>query len=151
LFDDPEIQFQDTKFNISSGRSELKYTYASPTMIITPPEKDINLPDPELQVKLPWKTIDSVIRAAGVLSLNEVGFAAFGTTVTMSAVDSKNPTADSFDVVIKDDYSGAPFNMIIRTDNLKLMPADYEVALSSKGMAHFKSESVQYWIAVEAK
>ena len=54
-------------------------------------------------------------------------------------------------MLIKDDYSGAPFNMIIRTDNLKLMPADYEVALSSKGMAHFKSESVQYWIAVEAK
>jgi len=31
------------------------------------------------------------------------------------------------------------------------MPADYEVALSSKGMAHFKSDKVQYWIAIEAK
>lgn len=151
LFDDPEIQFGDTKFTISAGRSELKYTYASPTMIITPPEKDINLPDPELQVTLSWKTVDSVIRAAGVLSLNEIGFVAEGNVVTMSAVDSKNPTADSFDVIIKDDYTGAPFKMIIRTDNMKLMPADYEVALSSKGMAHFKSESVQYWIAVEAK
>ena len=120
-------------------------------MIITPPETDINLPDPELSVSLPWKSIDSVIKAAGGLSLNEIAFKASENVVKMSAVDSKNPTADSFDIVIKDDYSGAPFTMIIRTDNLKLMPADYDVSLSSKGMAHFKSKGVQYWIAVEAK
>jgi hypothetical protein len=151
LFDEPEVQFGETKFTISSGRSELKYTYASPTMIVSPPDKDITLPDPELSVKLPWKTIDSVIKASGVLALSEIGFVAKDNIVTMSAIDSKNPTADSFDVIVKDDYSGAPFTMIIRTDNMKLMPADYEVSLSSKGMAHFKSESVQYWIAVEAK
>jgi hypothetical protein len=151
LFDEPEVQFGESKFTISSGRSQLKYTYASPSMIISPPEKDIELPNPELSVKLNWKTIDSVIKAAGVLSLGEVGFKAQETTVTMSAVDSKNPTADSFDVVIKDDYDGAPFNMIIKVDNLKLMPADYDVALSSRGMAHFKSENVQYWIAVQSQ
>lgn len=151
LFDDPEIQFGESKFTISSGRSELKYTYASPTMIIVPPEKDINIPSPELNVSLPWKTIDSVIKAAGVLSLGEVAFVAKDGQVNMSAIDSKNPTADSFGVVIKDDYDGAPFTMVIRTDNLKLMPADYDVALSSKGMAHFKSDKVQYWIAVEAR
>lgn len=151
LFEKPEVEFGDSKFTISAGRSKLKYTYASPTMIITPPEKDINLPDPELTTVVPWKTIDSVIRAAGVLSLGEIAFVASGNEVTVSAIDSKNPTADSFDIVIKDDYNGAPFTMVIRTDNLKLMPADYEVSLSSKGMAHFKSDTVQYWIAVEAR
>lgn len=151
LFEKPEVEFGDSKFTISAGRSKLKYTYASPTMIITPPEKDINLPDPELTTVVPWKTVDSVIRAAGVLSLGEIAFVASGNEVTVSAIDSKNPTADSFDIVIKDDYNGAPFTMVIRTDNLKLMPADYEVSLSSKGMAHFKSDTVQYWIAVEAR
>ena len=120
-------------------------------MIVTPPDRDIDIPDPELSVNLPWKTIDSIIRAAGVLSLGEVAFIAQDNQVSVSAIDSKNPTADSFDIVVKDDYSGAPFTMVIRTDNLKLMPADYEVALSSKGMAHFKSDKVQYWIAIEAK
>lgn len=152
LFEDPEIQFGDSKFTISSGKSELKYTYTSPSMIISPPEKDIQVPNPELSVsKLPWKSIDSVIKAAGVLSLGEIAFIAKDTTVKMAAVDSKNPTADSFDVTIKDDYDGAPFTMIIRVDNLKLMPAEYDVSLSSKGMAHFKSDKVQYWIAVEAR
>jgi len=151
LFEEPEVDFQEGKFEISSGRSTLKYTYASPTMIVTPPDRDIEIPDPELSVNLPWKTIDSIIRAAGVLSLGEVAFIAQDNQVSVSAIDSKNPTADSFDIVVKDDYSGAPFTMVIRTDNLKLMPADYEVALSSKGMAHFKSDKVQYWIAIEAK
>jgi hypothetical protein len=41
--------------------------------------------------------------------------------------------------------------MIIKTDNLKLMPTDYEVTLSSKGMAHFKSDVAQYWVAIESR
>lgn len=151
LFEEPNVEFGENKFTISAGRSELKYTYASPSMIISPPDKDIQLPDPELSVSLNWKSIDSVIKAAGVLSLGEIAFIAKDNKVTMSAIDSKNPTADSFDVVIKDDYDGAPFTMIIRVDNLKLMPTDYDVQLSSKGMAHFKSSKVQYWIAVEAR
>jgi hypothetical protein len=151
LFEEPNVEFGENKFTISAGRSELKYTYASPSMIISPPDKDIQLPDPELTVSLNWKSIDSVIKAAGVLSLGEIAFIAKDNKVTMSAIDSKNPTADSFDGVIKDDYDGAPFTMIIRVDNLKLMPTDYDVQLSSKGMAHFKSSKVQYWIAVEAR
>ena len=41
--------------------------------------------------------------------------------------------------------------MIIKVENLRLMPNDYEVALSTRGLAHFKSLKVEYYIALEAK
>jgi len=151
LFDAPEIEFAEKQFNIQGGKSTLKYTYTSENMIVTPPEKDIQVPSPDAQFNLSWKDLDSVIKAAGVLQLPEVAFISEDGDISLAAVDSKNPTADNYSVEVTEGGSFSPFRMIIKVDNLKLMPADYSVALSSKGMAHFKSDKVQYWVAVESK
>lgn len=149
LFAKPEVDFQENKFVIKSGRSKVNYTYASESMIITPPDKDITL-DGDVNIQVKWEDLQSVIRAAGVLSLGEIAFIGDGNNISLAAVDSKNPTADKYDVVVADNVTSDPFEMLIKVENLKLMPADYEVSLSSKGLAHFKSTKVQYWIAVEA-
>ena len=151
LFDNPDVEFGQDRFTIKGGRSELRYTYTSESLMVTPPEKDIVVPDPEVSVNIKWQDIESVRQAAGVLQLPEIAFIGDGNTITMSAVDSKTSTADNYNTVVAEGVSADPFNMIIKTDNLKLVPADYEVTLSSKGMAHFKSSKVQYWVAIETR
>ena len=151
LFDNPDVDFGQDRFTIKGGRSELRYTYTSESLMVTPPEKDIVVPDPEVSVNIKWQDIESVRQAAGVLQLPEIAFIGDGNTITMSAVDSKTSTADNYNTVVAEGVSTDPFNMIIKTDNLKLVPADYEVTLSSKGMAHFKSSKVQYWVAIETR
>jgi len=151
LFDKPEVSFGEEKFTIKGGKSEVNYTYTSESLIVSPPDNDISVPDPEATVSVTWQDIDSVLRATGVLQLPEVAFSSDGSTIKLSAVDSKTSTADKYEVVVAEDVSCSPFNMIIKTDNLKLVPTDYEVTLSSKGMAHFKSDVVQYWIAIESR
>ena len=151
LFDNPDVVFGQDRFTIKGGRSELRYTYTSESLMVTPPEKDIVVPDPEVSVNIKWQDIESVRQAAGVLQLPEIAFIGDGNSVTMSAVDSKTSTADNYNTVVAEGVSTDPFNMIIKTDNLKLVPTDYEVTLSSKGMAHFKSDKVQYWIAIESR
>jgi hypothetical protein len=151
LFENPEVVFGTDRFTIKGGKSELRYTYTSESLIVTPPEKDIVVPDPEVSVNITWQAIDSVLRAAGVLQLPEIAFIGDGNSVTISAVDSKTSTADNYNTVVAEGVNTEPFNMIIKTDNLKLVPTDYEVTLSSKGMAHFKSDKVQYWIAIESR
>lgn len=150
LFETPDVQFGENKFTIQSGRSRVNYTYASESMIITPPDKDITVPSPEAVFNIGWTDIQNVIRAAGVLQLGEIAFKSDGKTISLSAVDSKNPTADNYSVDVSDG-NGQTFNMIIKVENLRLIQADYIVSLSSKGMAHFKSDKVQYWIALESR
>ena len=151
LFENPEVDFGADRFTIKGGKSEVNYTYTSESLIVSPPDKDIVVPDPEATVNVTWADIDSVIRATGVLQLPEVAFSSDGSTIKLSAVDSKTSTADKYEVVVAEGVSTEPFNMIIKTDNLKLMPTDYEVTLSSKGMAHFKSDVAQYWVAIESR
>lgn len=147
LFNDPEVEFGPNKFSIKSDRSRVNYTYAAESMIITPPDKDINVPSPEVNVQVNWDDIQQVIRAASVLQLSEIAFKGDGQSVSLAAIDSKNPTADGFDIVVGE--SDSHFEMIIKVENLKLMPKNYDVSLSSQGMAHFKSDTIQYWIAIE--
>lgn len=148
LFEDPEVEFLDSKFSIKSGKSSVNYTYAAESMIVTPPDSDINIPNPEVAVSVTWDDIQKVKAAAGVLQLGEIAFKGDGENVRLAAIDSKNPTADGFDIVLSA-TTNKTFEMIIKVENLKLMPGDYEVSLSSKGLAHFKADKVQYFIAIE--
>ena len=151
LFDDPDVEFTADRFVIKSGKSKVTYTYAAESTIVSPPEKEITFPKPEATVNLLWKELDSVIKAASILKLGEIAFVGDGDKVTLSAVDSKNPTADTYSIVIADGGDFGDFKMLMKVENLKLMPNDYEVALSSRGLAQFKSNKVNYWIALEAK
>lgn len=151
LFDNPNVEFKADKFLISSENSSVTYTYAAESMVVTPPDKDINFPEADINVHIKWKDLDSVIRAAGVLKLSEIAFRSTGDTLYVSAVDSKNSSADVYDVMIASNISSQPFRMLIKVENIKLMPNDYDVALTSKGMAHFKSNKADYYVALEAK
>lgn len=151
LFDDPDVEFTETKFIISSGKSKVSYTYAAEAMVVSPPEKEIKFPNAEAEVSLKWKDIDSVIKAAGVLKLSEIAFVSDGSTISLAAVDSKNSTADAYDVIVAEGVDVPEFRMIIKVENLRLMQNDYQVALSTKGLAHFKSNKAEYYIALEAK
>jgi hypothetical protein len=43
------------------------------------------------------------------------------------------------------------FDMVFKAEYLRsLFPASYKVEISSKGVSHFISEEVEYWIAIEA-
>lgn len=149
LFKDPNVDFGKDKFTISSGRSKVNYTYASENMIVTPPDREINLPSVDVTLDVKWDVIESVIRAAGVLQVSDITFTGSDGKITMAATDSTNPTADCYDVEVSD-YAGTPFNMHIKVENMKLMPADYTISLCAAGMSHFKSEKIQYWIAVQS-
>lgn len=148
LFNDPTVEFGTESFMIKDGRRKVNYTYAAANMIVAPPASDIKVPSVEVQVDISWEDIDNVKKAAGVLQVSDVAFVGESGKIKLVATEMTNSTSDKYDVEIGE-YEGEDFNMHIKVDNLKLIPADYEVSLSSQ-MAHFKSESVQYWIAVQS-
>ena len=151
LFDAPDVEFGENQFNIKDAKSALKYTYTAENMIVSPPDKDITVPDIIANISITWKDLKRVRDAAGVLGLPEVSFSSTGSGVLLAAVDSKNSTADNFSITFSEEKEFEPFDMIIKTEYLKLLENDYEVALSSKGMAHFKADQVEYWIAIESR
>jgi hypothetical protein len=152
LFKEPDVMFGDNSFNIVEGGRSVQYTYAAESMIITPPAKNIKLPSVDVSAQLNWKDIQSVVKAAGVLGLPEISFSGDGETIRINAKNSENPTADHFSIEIEtDNVPEMIFEAFIKTEHMKLLPNDYMLEISSKGLSHFKSDRIEYWISVEQK
>ena len=149
LFDTPTFQFNAEKVIVSEGDNSVTYYYADPQMVISP-QKDIIMPDPEITFDLDKGVLDSLLKASAVLSLPDMLLSSDGTTVTLTVKDKKNSTSNVFSKTVANG-SGSTYEMFLRMENIKLIPGDYTVFVSSKGVAHFtnKKQSIEYFIALE--
>lgn len=147
LFNDPELSFQEKHVDIVDSSKKTKYVYADENTVTKTPEKEINLPSIDVTFTLKNSDLLDVEKAAGVLQLPEIVVSGDGSKIYLQAADSKNPTGDVFSVEIGE--TTKTFRAIFKCDNIKIIPGDYEVSISSKGISHFQGKDIEYWIAVE--
>ena len=148
LFDEADFDFGDSQVTLKEGTAKANYTYADPSMITTPPENNIELPSVEVQFNMSKDDFKQVLNGANQLGLPEVVVRGKDGLIQLVATDTKNPTSNEFSRTVGE--HGSVFDFIFKTENLKIIPNDYAVEISSKGIAHFKSNNVDYWIATEA-
>jgi hypothetical protein len=153
LVDTPNLQFEDEYVRISdsSGRSRVKYFFSAEETLTTP-QKDIKMPEADVSFVLDNDTLNKIKRAASALGHGEVSIRPSEGVINLSVVDSQNATSNTFSIDIDGNYpEGAAFNFILSISNLKILPGDYEVKISSKLISEFsnKSTPVKYWIALE--
>lgn len=149
LFGEPDVNFESNHFALAQGKKTTRYYFADKSMVIAPPEKEITIPTNDVEVEIEWDDLQSVIKAAGVLQLPEVAFVGDGSNCSLKAIDSNNATGDTFGVELG--ATSDTFQLIIKTENLKLIPQKYKVILCSKGISKFEGDSVTYFIAIESK
>ena len=147
LFEEADFDFGQSQVTLKEGTAKANYTYADPSMITTPPEKNIELPSVEVQFKMTKDDFKQIQNGANQLGLPEIVVRGDGSVISLVATDTKNPTTNEFSRTVGE--HGAVFKFIFKTENLKFIPNTYDVEISSKGIAHFKSENVEYWVATE--
>ena len=152
--DDPSFEFDEKQVTIvgNKGRSKIKYRFTPSNMIVTPPEKQLTMPDAEIKFELTAEDFDWVMRAASVLSSPQVAIESDGKKVSIVTLDLQNDSAHT-DALEISEGNGNKFKMVFKTENItKLMPGSYDVFISSKGISHFKNKTVplQYRVTTEA-
>ncbi len=149
---DPNIIVNDgaKSLKIKSDSSVTNYGLSDESLIIAPPEKDLNVENAEVNFSLPQATLSQILKLAGVMGLPNVCVRGDRSKISIAAIDVKNQDSDVFSIDVGETQS--EFNMIFVTENFKLLSENYDVAISSKGVAHFKTANgkIQYWIATEA-
>ena len=151
--DDPTFEFDEKHVVIvgNKGRSKIKYRFCEPTMIVTPPEKSLAMPDPEISFELKSEDFEWIMRAAGVLASPQIAIDSDGKTINVITLDLQNDSAHTDSLEIGQG-NGNKYRMIFKTENIsKILPGTYDVAISSKGISHFKNKNIplQYWITTE--
>ena len=158
LFNDPEFEFNAKSAKIGTNTHSVDYVYCDPSMIVTPPENNITFPDPEVKFTLSQDALSQVMRASNVLGTPEIVVEgaphSSGTHQEffhICAMDVNNDSTDTFHVSLFESYEKA-FRFVFKTENMKMVPGDYDVEISSKGISHFSLQGtkLQYWIATES-
>jgi len=147
LFSDPEVEFDESKVLVKQNRQAVEYTFADPEMIVAPPDKTPNVSNPEVTFTLPSETIQTTIKALGALQSTHVIIEGDGENVTIGVGKPSDPTCDTFKTEIG--MSNHVFKFAFKAENLKILPADYVVQLSSKFITHFKCSDIEYWIMAD--
>jgi len=152
LFDDPEFTFGERAVKIGTDKYSLDYVYCDPSMIVTPPEENIVLPEPEVKFNLTQGNLSQVLKAGNVLGTPEISIESEGngSNISLKALDVNNDSSDTFHINL-DVVSSDKFRFIFKTENFKMIHVDYGVEVSSKGIAKFSYQSkLQYFIATES-
>jgi hypothetical protein len=141
--------------NISGGSQfaqQVRYYYSNPE-ILTTPNKDIQMPDVDVGVTLSEDIIGKLKQAASVLGHSDLSFVGKEGSVEAVVHDAKDATANVFMLNVESGNTVTQeFNFDLNISNLKLIPGDYYVSLSSKAISHWQNLNfpVEYFVALES-
>ena len=159
LHDDPEFDFQaDNYVVIREGKMKSEFFFADPSVIVTPPEKPIELPSEDVTFELSMKQLDTLLRAAAVYQLPDLSVVGENGAVKILVRDKKNDTSNNFAITVGETESTFVFNFKVENiripcdpASLKVLPHEYEVVVSQKLLSRFtsKEKDLTYYIALE--
>lgn len=150
LHQSPELDFGNEGYAvIREGKMRSKYFFADPSVIITPPDKAINLPTEDVCFELSTEQLDKLLKAAAVYQLPDISAVGEAGVVKLVVRDKKNETSNDFSIVVGETDSIFTFNF--KVENIKILPGTYEVVVSRKLLSRFQSKNhdLTYYIALE--
>ena len=138
------LRIKDEKSTLSA-----RYAFADKTTLVTP-QKEITMPDKAVSFTLKNNDYESVKKLYTNLNLPDIAFKGEKGKIKLEALDKKNSNSNLSSINVGE--TDLEFTAYIKAENMKLIPGDYDVALSKMKIAHFinKKVNVQYWIALEA-
>lgn len=148
LYNEPELEFQERQISFSDNVRNGNCPYADESTITKAPDKELTLPSIDATFRLTNANLKDIERALGVLGVPEIVVVGDGVNISIQATDTKNPTSDVFSIVIGS--TDKTFKVIFKSENIKIIPGDYDVSISSRGISKFVGNEAEYWIAVES-
>ncbi len=150
LHEDPELDFQnDAYVVIREGKRRVKYFFADPQVIVSPPEKEISLPSQDVCFQLEHSQYDKIKKAAAVYQLEDLSVIGEAGVIRLVVRDKRNATSNEYSILVGETDKEFTFNF--KVENLKIIPASYDVVLSSKLLSKFTNEryNLNYYIPME--
>ena len=150
LHEDPELDFQDDNYVvIREGKRRVKYFFADPQVIVSPPEKEISLPSQDVCFQLEHSQYDKIKKAAAVYQLEDLSVIGEAGVIRLVVRDKRNATSNEYSIIVGETDKEFTFNF--KVENLKIIPASYDIVLSSKLLSKFTNEryNLNYYIPME--
>lgn len=152
LIPDAELDFGENAVTIKNDTQKVTYYYSNPE-ILTTPQKAITMPNAEVGMNLTEEDLKKINQASAVLGHSDLSYVQDESTYA-KIYDAKDATANQYtlDLTMQADVKVPnKFNFDFNIANLKLLPGDYYISLSSSKISNWTNQDypVEYFIALE--
>ena len=151
LMKDPDLDLKnETYMIIREGKNtRVKFAFADPDCIVSPPEKGVTLPSSDVTFLLDSIQLGKLLKASQVYQLPDLSAVGNGEEVTLVVSDRKNDNSNEFSLKVGKTDQVFEFNF--KMENIKLIPGSYDVQISKKNLAKFTNSNynLDYFIALE--
>ncbi len=147
LFENPDVEFGERQLTISEGRQSVNIVYCDVNRIVTVPEKPPKMPPADVEFELGADLLKKARQGQAVLRVPEFVIIGDGKDITFGSEASTNPTTNSFRLKVGE--TKTKFKAVIRSENLRVIPDDYKVSVTFKGISYWAGKTASYFIAIE--
>jgi hypothetical protein len=150
IFDKPDFTFKQNFVTIKNDSSSVRYGFADEKMIMQAPDKTLQLPDVVVNFVLTEEIVKKTMQAASILDLPNWTVTGDGSDINIVVGNVKDKSSNVFKYKVGE--TDKEFELIFKVENLRFMPEEYNVQISSKGISHFITTNgkLQYFIATES-
>lgn len=152
LFNDPDIEFNETSLTIREGSNSILYSFCNEALLKDYKERNgANLPEPMLSFTVDAQTLKKVKTASTIFSSKEFHFRADGETIYLCT--GKKESGKTIAIAVGE--TEKQFDLYVSLENLKLIPdEEYTFYVHSAGAAcilsiETKSYCMKYVIICE--
>ena len=148
LMEDTDVDFQDESLKVSKGTSTFEYYYADPNIIVSAPDKTIDV-DNFFQFDFTKDDVDMILKAAAITAAPMLSIVGKDKEVVVTVSDPSTPKSNSYRQVIG--TTDKEFDARLAIENFKVIPVSYSVTLSQKKFMFLESSKgdIKYWLALE--
>jgi hypothetical protein len=150
LHQDPDIDFSNESYlMIREGKRRVKYFFADPEVIVSPPDKDIDLPSQDICFQLEHSQLDKLIKASAVYQLPDLSAIGQNGVVSLVVRNKKDDTSNEYSIIVGETDKEFTFNF--KVENIKIIPGTYDVVVSKQLLCKFTNSKykINYFIALE--
>lgn len=149
---DPDLTFTEKNVSVKDDNLTFTYNKCAPTMIVTPPRKELELDKVDVAFYLPNTILSKLLKIGAMTSLPHLSVLGKDGDILMQAHERSNDTSN-FGWSKLGEFAGPNFTATFKTENIKLLPDDYRVELQVGKFAKFVNTAgnLTYFIALESK
>lgn len=156
LVSEPELDFSQDNFITISGKNngKVKYVLANPD-VVTGFEKDVKLPSEDIVFTIAEEEFASALKAASVLKNQILAFEPGEEgSVKINVFDVSNPSNNRYELEVENAPDAIPdsnFSVHFLVDYMFMIPGNYRVSISKKGIAKFENidANISYFVGTE--
>ena len=150
LLDDPDLDFSHESYVLlKEGKKKIKYFYADPSIIVSPPDKKLSLPSQDVCFILEQSYLEKIAKAKQIYQLDDLSAVGDGKEIQLIVQDKKNDTSNEYSIVVGE--TSEEFCVNFKIENLQFYPGSYDVVISKQNISKFSHKGIdlQYWVAME--